>query len=274
MNRYELAAELQSLQKQRAWYIKTKNMVSNRLQATVAGTIGYHSGLKEAERAKLFTEAGKLVKRVACGEEDSDHKPLILTTQMAIDGFEEMRKSIETQMKSVAKELPVHDWVEHEQQRGFGTLFLAIVIGETGDLANYANPGKVWRRMGCAPWTKNDETLMGATWRGRSKSKTQTKLHAADWEEYGYSPRRRSISYLIGDGIVKNNKSIYRERYETKKAELQEKHPDYNKMRCHLHGMLLATKLLLKNLWLEWNPDLRRDDDEAENENLPVAAEV
>lgn len=274
MHQAELSAELQSLQKLRAWYIKSRNMVANRLQATIAGTIGYHSGLKESERAKLFTEAGKLIKRVRAGEEKSDHEPLILTTAQAIDGFEEMRKSIEKEMKSLANQLPVIDWVNDSQQRGFGVLFLAIVIGETGDLANYANPGKVWRRMACAPWTKNDETLMGATWRCRSKSKTQTKLHAADWEEYGYSPRRRSISYLIGEGLVKQNKSIYRERYEIKKEELAEKHSDYNKMRCHLHGMLLATKLLLKNLWIEWNPDLYRSDSCFETERSDAAVEV
>ena len=85
----------------------------------------------------------------------------------------------------------------------------------------------------------------------------------------GYSPRRRSIAYLIGEGLVKQNfvsggqgdgrlesesgsAGPYRSRYDQKKAEFAEKHPDYKPLRCHLHGMLLATKLLLKNLWIEW----------------------
>jgi hypothetical protein len=153
------------------------------------------------------------------------------------------------------------------------------VIGETGDLSNYANPAKVWRRLGCAPFTKDQETLMGATWRGRSNGKRGTKLHASDWEEFGYSPRRRSISYLIGEGIVKaNGLGPYRKRYDTVKKDYPKKHPDRVKCpdckgsgegkrakcskckgagklmkRAHLHAMLLATKSLLKELWVVWN---------------------
>jgi len=119
---------------------------------------------------------------------------------------------------------------------------------------------------------------MGATWRGHSNGKRGEKLHASDWEEFGYSPRRRSIAFLIGEGIVIQNwigtngdveletddrcTGPYRTRYDETKARIQELHPDYSKMRCHRHGMLLATKLLLKNLWIEWNQqdgDSRRE---------------
>jgi hypothetical protein len=151
-------------------------------------------------------------------------------------------------------------------------LFLAIVVGECGDLANYANPAKLWRRMGCSPWVFNGKTLMGATW----KSGKEGKLPASEWELFGYSPRRRSISYLIGEGILRQNGSQearkayeiggvsyparlarlcgpYRARYDYAKNACAENHPDYKPLRCHLHGMLLGTKLLIKNLWIEWN---------------------
>lgn len=269
----EISQELQSLQRHRTWYLRSRIVVQNRLQAAVAIAQGYHNGLPAAEREKAFKQAGDHIRHVCAGEEQSDHEPLILTMSQAADGLDEFRKSYEKEMLKLAKQLPVASWVEDDQQRGFGMTFLAIVIGETGDLSNYSNPGKVWRRMGCAPFTKDGDTLMGSTW------KSQNKLHAADWEEFGYCPRRRSIAYLIGEGLMKQNKSVYRERYETKKAEAAAKHPDWircgpckgegkNKkgnncsnckgsgtvmMRCHLHGMLLATKLLLKNLWIEWN---------------------
>ena len=44
----------------------------------------------------------------------------------------------------------------------------------------------------------------------------------------------------------------YRAKYEWAKADAQARHPDWPKMRCHRHGMLLATKRLLKNLWTVW----------------------
>jgi len=267
----EISATLQVLQRQRAWYIKSRIMIANRLQATVAGTIGYHSGMEEKERTKLFGQAGKVIKQITNGEIESPIKNIVMTTMLSIDGFDDAQKKIEKLMLEQIKQLPrtITDWVKHKNQRGFGCLFLAIIIGETGDLANYANPAKVWRRLGCAPYQYDGKVQMGATWRGGK----QGKLPAEEWEKFGYSPRRRSIAFLIGEGIVKQNGSKavgaderlaeteqenvgpYRFRYDLTKAKIQKEHPDYKPMRCHLHGMLLATKLLLKNLWIEWNKD-------------------
>ena len=263
-----ISAELQRLQRRRTWFLKTRNMIANRLQATVAGTLGYHSGMKEADRTKVFGEAGKLIKAIVAGEVESDIAGLVVPTAAAIEGFNSNKTALEKEMTRQAKQLPAAAWVERPEQRGFGILFLAIVIGETGDLHNYANPAKVWRRLGCAPHTFDGKTLMGATW----KSGKSGKLPAAEWEAFGYSPRRRSIAFLIGEGIVKQNfpkggngadeagvetergyAGPYRQRYDETKALCHEKHPDYSDLRCHRHGMLLATKRLLLNLWVEWN---------------------
>jgi hypothetical protein len=132
----------------------------------------------------------------------------------------------------------------------------------------YANPAKVWRRLGCAPYTFDGKTQMPSTWRGGRSG----KLPASEWEACGYSPRRRSIAYLVGDLIVKANKlkqagaggvgvdaeelaarpGPYRVRYDEAKAAVAALHPDYPKQRCHYHGMLLATKRLLRELWRAW----------------------
>lgn len=249
----DISKRLQDLQRQRQWHMKSRIMVSNRLQATVAGMIGYDSGMKEKERAKVFSQAGKLMLAVSKGKATCENDLLVMTTYIAIDGFLKMQKSLEVPMQELVKRLPVIDWVEHVDQRGFGVLYCGVILGETGDLFNYANPAKVWRRLGVAPYTKGDETLMGATWKSRGKSKGN-KLHKLDWEEFGYSPRRRSITYLLGESLLKGNQNgPYRTRYTVKREEFQKKHPEYEKpMRSHLHGMLLASKLLLKNLWIEW----------------------
>jgi hypothetical protein len=319
-----ICKELQNCQRQRAVYIKSRIMVANRLQAIVAGTMGYSSGLAESERTKFFVEAGKLIKQIAKGEVESPLKALVMTHQTGIDEFDRMKAELDKQMVKLAKQLPVSTWVEKPEQRGFGLLFLAIVIGETGDLSNYANPAKVWKRLGCAPYAFDGQNHMGSTWRFGKEG----KLPAAEWEKFGYSPRRRSIAYLIGEGIVKQNGNIgkgddrfetdrfcadsdetgfnvqndpesgeaigdgdtvigtesshvgpYRARYDETKALAARNHTDWTRCskcngtgktakntkcgnckgtgivmaRCHKHGMLLATKLLLKNLWIEWN---------------------
>ena len=259
----ELSAQLQDNQKSRSWYIKSRIMLANRLQATVACEYGdYKTALAEKERIKAFAEAGKIVKQIVSGEIESPLKRLVMITQTSIDAFEEQKKLLDKQMKKLAEELPVADWVEQPEQRGFGFGMLSVLIGETGDLHNYSNPGKMWKRMGCAPFTKDGMTLMGATWRSRSKQKI--RMSASDWEDFGYSPKRRSIAYLVGEGLLKQNgDGPYRERYNVKKAEMQarntpeeaakpSKDRPYTDQRCHRHGMLLATKMLMKNLWIEW----------------------
>ena len=252
MNIDTICKELQALQRQKVWHLKSRMMVENRLRAMVASHIGYHSGLAESDREKLFKQATAVLKAIGKGEatDYEDIRVVVLAIQPAIDGFSDAVKAIEKKMLKLVKQLPVAAWVQDPQQRGFGLLSLATVIGEAGNLSNYANPGKLWKRLGCAPFEKGGVTQMGATWKS---GKGPVKLHASDWEEFGYSPRRRSISYLIGENIVKQNKSIYRERYDAKKEDFQAKRPETSKGHCHNHGMLLATKLMLKNLWVEWN---------------------
>lgn len=245
-----ISKELQGLQRQRAITIKSRNMQANRLQAIVAGTMGYSSTMPEKERTKKFVEASELIKQVMEGTAETPMKAVIQTTMIGIDAFNVMKEALEKEMVKQAKLLPVAQWVSQTPQRGFGNLFLAIIVGECGDLWGYENPAKVWRRMGCAPWEFEGKTLMGATWRGGKEG----KLPASEWESYGYSPRRRSIAYLVGEGIVKQNgEGPYRKRYDATKLRIKELHPDYSDLRCHRHGMLLATKKLLLNLWWNWH---------------------
>ena len=243
-----LCLELQRSQRKRAIVIKSRIMQANRLQAIVAGTLGYSAGMNEKHRLKKFAEASALIEAVKYGEQEHDLQSIINATLEGIRAFDIEQVVIERDMMEIAKQLPVVDWVKDEQQRGFGLPLLAVVIGETGDLNQYAGPAKVWRRMGCAPFESHGKVHMGSTWRFGKEG----KLSADEWTAFGYSPRRRSIAYLIGDCLIKANKSIYRARYDEAKATIAAAHPDYQPMRCHRHGMLLATKLLLKNLWVAW----------------------
>ena len=93
-----ISAELRALQRQRAVFIKSRIMVANRLQAIVAGTIGYHSGMEEKERTKKFAEASALIKAIAVGEVSSDLRGLVLTHQVGIDEFERMQAELEKAM--------------------------------------------------------------------------------------------------------------------------------------------------------------------------------
>lgn len=246
----ETVEELRGMQRHRATVMQSRIRQNNRLAAVVAGFRGYHSGMKEKEREEKFEEARKEITQIMDGDTESDLAPLVKAHMEGIAPLVSLQRTIEKSMLANAKKLPVHAWVEHIDRRGFGVLSLAIVVGEAGNLSNYANPGKVWKRFGCAPHEFGGKNFMGATW----KSGKDGKLPGEEWEKFGYSPRRRSIAYLIGEGLIKQNASgPYRARYDFTKDLFQKSHPDYPKQRCHRHGMLLATKMLLRDLWIEWH---------------------
>lgn len=251
-----LSKELQDLQRERVQYIKSKNMVANRLRAIVATLSGYRTEWTDEERKKAFKEAQDLIDRIRKGEEPGHPlgKVVVAHTE-AIALFEEPLAELEKSMVRLAEILPVAKWVLSPDQKGFGLLGLAIVVGECGNLSDYANPAKVWKRLGCAPFTSGGKTLMGSTWR-RGK---EGSLNSEEWTAFGYSPRRRSIAYLIGDGLMKQNgPGPYRKRYDEAKAAYAARFAGQDKKRyppnrAHLHGMLLCTKRLLRELWVEWN---------------------
>jgi hypothetical protein len=289
-----VSAELVDLQRQRAIVIKSRNMQANRIQAIIAGTLGYCARMEEKDRRKLFSQASELIDDVVAGKVQHRYEKVITTTMIGIKAFEAMKENLEDRMTELARKLPVISWVEHEDRSGFSPLGLAIVVGEAGDLGTYANPAKVWRRFSCAPWSFEGKTLMGATWRVGKEG----KLPTAEWTNYGYSPRRRSIAYLIGENIVKQNYHVspdapkrsragkptlkelkalgknspeykkyleekeerkkflkdgpYRARYTAVRERVKEVHPDWTDLRQHRHAMLLATKMLLRDLWVVW----------------------
>jgi hypothetical protein len=288
----ECCNEIVRLQRERAAILKTTIMNENRLRAVVAGTLGYESKMDESSRMKKFKEASELIDKVYAGEADHTMKGFIIASNNTIESLRELLGKLEKEMVGLAGMLPVASWVSQPNQCGFGLLSLAKVVGECGNLTSYTNPGKVWRRMGCAPWefdgpeVKYCHRKMGSTWRFGKEG----KLPASEWEEFGYSPRRRSIAYQISEVLIKLNKGPYRARYVHGKATAATTHPEWDWkecevcdatgqvsgngvvtdlsissicptcggsgkkcMRAHRHGMLLSVKLLLKNLWIEWH---------------------
>lgn len=156
----------------------------------------------------------------------------------AIFPLDEARKAIETHRKAVekrliklAKALPVASWVEG--MRGVGLLSLAAIVGEAGDLGSYANPAKLWKRMGLAVMPDGRQRKIGG-------------MAALD---HGYSPARRSVVWNIGACIVKAGgplKAAYdaRKIYEAERVE--------TKLHAHNRAQRYVEKRLLRMLWSAW----------------------
>lgn len=172
----------------------------------------------------------------------------------AADDIREKRLEIEKVLASLAKKLPVAKWLDGVS--GFSYLSLAGVIGAAGDLSNYENPAKLWKRMGLA--------VMGDGQRQRKVTNADEAI------EHGYSPVRRSLVWVCGECIVKAQIRNPKDKetkeplgdpyaigplgqlYLDRKAYLAARDPDATKKHIHLSAKRYVEKRLIRNLWRAW----------------------
>lgn len=112
---------------------------------------------------------------------------------------------------------------------GFGEVSLGQIIAEAGDLSRYANPGKLWRRMGLAPHPGNDGLdHLPSTLKRRGELKDGGTVAIVK-----YSPARRSKMYMIAKSLLKHQ-SEYRDLYLARKA--------YEHSKAEERGLIPATE--------------------------------
>lgn len=149
------------------------------------------------------------------------------------------RRERERQIAKIAKTLPVWGlWAEGV--RGVGALGFGLLVGECHGILGLdcGKPGvaKVWKRMGVA-------VILG----DRQRKRIDPDLALL----HGYSARRRSLLWVIGDAIVKQG-AEYREFYLTEKARFVEREPDRPKAWAHVQAKRRMEKRLLRDLWRAW----------------------
>lgn len=295
-----ICLQLQALERRRMSVLKVRISTENKLRALTAVEIGYANGMTKGQRKKVWEKAGDIIdslryslccerktkllpvqekKLAACQKVIAKNQsvvdriyPLMLHYLPAIDHTQTFIDNMESSMTELASTLPAAKWAD--SIRGFTVLRMAIIVGNTGNLSNYSNPGKVWKRLGMAPY----EGKMPSTWRGKKEGELTKK----EWTEIGYSPKRRSVMHTIADCLVKLNfetlpvrdrrsetvciaapgkhkksKSkktplAYRLRYDEAKASVANR-KGWTKGRKHMHAMLLCAKRIVRDLWIVWN---------------------
>jgi len=149
------------------------------------------------------------------------------------------RTEIEKQMRKHAMQLPVVTWVE--SVRGFGIPSLAAIVGDAGDLSNYANPAKLWKRLGLA-------VIDG---------ERQRCVSGVDALEHGYNPSRHAVAWNVGDSLWKSQgkdekAGPYRQIYDARKAYEFERDPEMKKGHASNRAKRYMLKRLMRDLWRAW----------------------
>lgn len=167
------------------------------------------------------------------------------------------RLATERQIVKLAKQLPVWAWVESVP--GCGALGLGLIVCETGDLAQYANPAKVWKRLGLAVFD------------GRAQRRV---TDAAEAERQGYNPKRRSLMHNVGESLLKQNgkSGYYRTLYDERKAYETAQHPDLPLIHRHKRALRYMEKRFLLHLWQAWRREAIGIPEPIES--MPLAASI
>ena len=305
-----VCASLQSLERQRRFALKQCIRGENAITAFVAwNACGFHTGLaSEAEREALWKKATKLIKVIDKGEvrPDYDKNPakdvsdadsdsdgvqddagddsgpdtdkesvtgVVRISSIARKAWTNYEEALVKEMVNLAGQLPVAAWLSEPECRGISLGMLATIVGEAGNLSNYPNPAKLWKRLFGAPIEKNGKTMMPSRWR------LEGGLSAEEWESAGYSPHRHATMQQLKENIVmQNGNGPFRKRYDEAKEMTRTTHPEWwicskcegkgkiDRKKCqnckgtgevalhaHRHAQLLTAKRFVRELWNRWH---------------------
>lgn len=255
--------EIERINRRRNQYIKTKVRTINGGKALLRMAIG--AARFTGEQTKEEKEAARKATDKAWAEAikpESQYHVIVAPILESLVPLETAQEACEKLLVKLVKQLPVYEWVK--SVNGFGDVSFATIVGECGDIGSYRNPSCIWKRMGLAPF----EGRAGATWKAKGG------LTADQWTEFGYSPRRRSVSFnldkiiggmglwrpVMGGDLADANyyQRVFAERarLEAVKLEMPVTESDKGKESYTKYvatrAMRYTQKRLLRELWKAW----------------------
>ena len=264
---------LRELQSRRVACVKAQLRLTNAAGAFVRRALGWRMDMDEKERNAINKRAAKLIDEIETGgHQISDIQgrcaaasdggqgatdsrltsasvaPFVLAVAEGRKPFDAMRKETEKEMRRIAETLPVYPWVA--SVKGFGSLGLAIIVGECGDLGEYRKGvAGIWKRLGLAVMD------------GKRQGNPGEGAKAEDWIAHGYNARRRSAMWTLGDSLLKcGGDGPWRTLYLERKAYELARAPDMRPMQAHRRAQRYVEKRLLRTLWQEWRRAIGRSE--------------
>lgn len=260
-------SEIRAWHRQRVFAMDQRKRSDLALGAYLRKELGWSRELPKADADKIAKTAHDLImlgEKICKGKETGigvaawgQCGAVILAAIQGRAHWDAIESTAVKEMERLGKSLPV--WGAFgEEIKGFGSRSLSVIVGEAGDLSLYANPAKLWKRMGLA-------VMDGVRQGGLRKTAS-----AEDWIAHGYNAKRRAFMFVIGDVLIKNQNE-YRELYLARKdierakaaslglkvvpaAKIPAKRKDEFMSDGHVHrrAQRYMEKRLLKNLWRAW----------------------
>ena len=184
-------AEIQELWRQRVGLHKAEKSLTLQTKALARRLVG--GSIKDADA---------LYKTSLNGGGNKLTPEFLIMTEPFLEArkvIQSKRKLHEKRLAVLARELPAWNWIK--ETRGVSELSYASLIGECGDIRNYATVSKLWKRFGLA-------VIDG---------ERQRKIAGAKALEHGYSPRRRSVVWNVGACLIRAKNEHYKGIYDARK---------------------------------------------------------
>ena len=254
----DLIAQIRRHHRRRRFAMKIQQKLDRALESFVrVNATAWSPDLSEAERDKINREVKEIIKQARAGTQ-SELSDIVLVSDEARKPTDQMRDASEKAMEKLAMQLPIYPWIE--SVRGAGALGLATIIAETGDLSNYPNPAKVWKRLGFAPF----DGYAGSTWK-RQTWRPRT-LTSEEWIANPFSGERYALMHQIAVWLVNAQwigkaktesgegepNGPYGEIYAARRKHTLKTHADWSDGHRRMDALRVTMKAFLKDLHVEW----------------------
>lgn len=279
-----LCISIQEDQVERKFSIQMEAAIVQRISARVVRAIGLDHEATEVSRKAAWTRAERIVRRALQGaeQEESDRDIAavlagnLAMSSVALKPVSAFRDQVEARMRAKAELLPA--FALTQRTPGFKAIGLAVIVGEAGDLSNYATVRKLWRRLGLG-MAPGHEAHAYSTWKriGLPTGEWDTPEFPGQPLRAGYSPKRLGQIYGVVTVplVMMKAKNRYGEIYAARRAHTAITHPTGTITECnadpnrwtpghsHADAQRVMTKALISDLWSEWRGSafgLKADD--------------
>lgn len=251
-------AQIRRHHRRRRFAMKIQQKLDRALESFVRiNATNWSPDMPEAERDKINREVKDIIKQARAGGQ-SDLSDIVLVSDRAREPTDEMRAASEKAMEKLAMELPIYQWIE--SIRGAGALGLATIVAESGDLTNYPNPAKLWKRLGFAPF----DGFAGSSWK-RETWRPRT-LTAKEWIANPFSGERYALMHQIAVWLVNAQwigkaktesgegepNGPYGEIYAARRKHTLKTHSDWSDGHRRMDALRVTMKAFLRDLHVEW----------------------
>lgn len=257
-----LIHQLQRIIKDRTGVVDTIRRIKQAVLARINSRLGGASRELFGDDHKLTREylwaQAELVYRAAIGKVVKGLAPefaaipaqaatIIQCYEQAMKPLRDLRAELEKQAIELAKQMPGHDWwVAHP---GLDSLGLAIVVGHSGAIHEFANRSCWLKRMSIAviDGVRQGDVPAGAG--------------AEVWIRHGYIKKRRAALYTIGTALFMRSTRVggyWRKVYDARRKDRETREvygavgTPKTKGRYHRDAMRYMTVQLLRNYRVQW----------------------